>query len=363
MALTQVDQGLLSSTAQYTGFKNRIINGAMGISQRFGTTSNTPANGDYVLDRFIQIQTVASKYSVQQNAGSVSVLGATGFTNYLGCTSLSAYSIAAGDIFTVSQRIEGYNIADLAYGTASAKTVTISAWVYSSLTGTFGGSLLSFAGGRSYPFTYSISSANTWTQISVTIPGDTTTALNSTSNGIGLQLNFGLGVGSTYSGTAGAWNSSGTYSATGATSVVGTSGATFYVTGVQLEKGSTATSFDYRPIGTELQLCQRYLPYFSSVTGTYFGTGQAYATTAAIFSLPYPVPPRTAATGITASGTFALLNNGGSGVTTTSGPSINGTGLGSLTFTFGVAAGLVGGNATQLQALTSAVIYGTGCEL
>jgi hypothetical protein len=215
------------NSASSMGFKNRIINGAMVISQRFGTTSNTPANGDYVLDRFIQIQTVAGKYSVQQNAGSVSVLGATGFTNYLGCTSLSAYSIAAGDIFAVSQRIEGYNLADLAYGTASAKTVTISAWVYSSLTGTFGGSLLSFVGGRSYPFTYSISSANTWTQISVTIPGDTTTALNSTSNGIGLQLNFGLGVGSTASGTAGAWNSSGSYSATGATSVVGTNGATF----------------------------------------------------------------------------------------------------------------------------------------
>jgi hypothetical protein len=304
MALTQVDQGLLSSTAQYTGFKNRIINGAMGISQRFGTTSNTPANGDYVLDRFIQIQTVASKYSVQQNAGSVSVLGATGFTNYLGCTSLSAYSIAAGDIFTVSQRIEGYNIADLAYGTASAKTVTISAWVYSSLTGTFGGSLLSFAGGRSYPFTYSISSANTWTQISVTIPGDTTTALNSTSNGIGLQLNFGLGVGSTYSGTAGAWNSSGTYSATGATSVVGTSGATFYITGVQLEAGSTATSFDYRPYTTEFNLCLRYYAKsyeYSTANGTATYTGMVggaigLSNCGGSMAIPFPVLMRIAPT-------------------------------------------------------------------
>ena len=287
----------------YTGFKNRIINGAMVIDQRNAGASVTPANGDYVLDRFIQIQTVASKYSVQQNAGSVSVLGATGFTNYLGCTSLSAYSIAAGDIFTVSQRIEGYNIADLAYGTASAKTVTISAWVYSSLTGTFGGSLLSFVGGRSYPFTFSIPSANTWTQISVTIPGDTTTALNSTSNGIGLQLNFGLGVGSTGSGTAGAWNSSGSYSATGATSVVGTSGATFYITGVQLEKGSTATSFDYRPYGTELMLCERY----ALLVGDGL-TGQA-RTTSDTFLCPFFQQPMRATPTVTMTDTSVNISD------------------------------------------------------
>jgi hypothetical protein len=129
--------------------------------------------------------------------------------------------------------------------------------VNSSLTGTFGGSLRNSSGARSYPFTYAISSANTWEQKSVTIAGDTTGTWLTT-NGIGIYAGFGLGIGSTYSGTAGAWAAANYLSVTGATSVVGTNGATFYITGVQLEKGSTATSFDYRPYGTEEQLCQRY---------------------------------------------------------------------------------------------------------
>ena len=308
-SITFADGSIVSSGSQ--GFKNKIINGGMTISQRFGTSANTPANGDYVLDRFIHLQTVASKYTVQQNAGSVSVLGSTGFTNYLGCTSSSAYSIAAGDIFGVAQRIEGYNISDLAYGTANAKTVTVSAWVYSSLTGTFGGSLLSFNGSRSYPFTYSIPVANTWTQISVIIPGDTTTALYSTTNGIGLQVNFGLGVGTTASGTAGAWNSSSSYSATGAVSVVGTSGATFYITGIQLEKGTTASSFEFRSYQKELILCQRYYYYTGSPVYGYNGTGSTITAHAQHF---WPVTMRAAPT--VAVGTGAVLASGITGATT-----------------------------------------------
>jgi hypothetical protein len=156
-----------------------------------------------------------------------------------------------------THRIEGLNVADLAWGTASAATVTLSFWVRSSLTGTFGGSLVNSAQNRSYPFSYSIPSANTPTFITITIAGDTSGTWLTT-NGIGIGINFSLGVGSTLSGTAGAWAGAAYYSATGATSVVGTNGATFYITGVQLEKGSTATSFDYRPYGTELALCQRY---------------------------------------------------------------------------------------------------------
>jgi hypothetical protein len=155
------------------------------------------------------------------------------------------------------QPIEGFNVADLGWGTANAQTVTLSFWVRSSLTGTFGGSLLNQDGSRSYPFSYTISAANTWEQKSITVTGSTSGTWNTT-NSTGMYVTFGLGVGSTYSGTAGAWASSLVISATGATSVVGTSGATFYITGVQLEKGSTATSFDYRPYGTELALCQRY---------------------------------------------------------------------------------------------------------
>jgi hypothetical protein len=245
-----------------TGFKNRIINGAMVIDQRNAGASFTPTDQTYSLDRWKCRVSQASKYTVQQNAGSVTP--PAGFKNYLGVTSSSAYSIGANDYFSISQIIEGLNFYDLAWGTSSASTITISFWVRSSLTGTFGGSLQNSAEVRSYPFTYTISAANTWEQKSVTIAGDQSGTWLTT-NGIGLYMIFGLGVGSTYSGTAGAWAASSTIlSATGATSVVGTSGATFYVTGVQLEKGSTATSFDYRPYGTELALCQRYCQYAGS---------------------------------------------------------------------------------------------------
>jgi hypothetical protein len=236
-------------------FRNRIINGAMVIDQRNAGASVTPIDGQYSLDRWRAALTQASKFTIQQNAGSVTL--PTGFKNYLGATSSSAYSLGAGDIFSINQRIEGYNIADLGWGTANAKTVTLSFQVYSSLTGTFGGSLFNSDGSRNYPFSYTVSSANTWTSISVTIAGDTSGTWQST-NSTGIQVNFSLGAGSTYSGTAGSWGSTLYYSATGAVSVVGTNGATFYITGVQLEKGSTATSFDYRPYGTELALCQRY---------------------------------------------------------------------------------------------------------
>ena len=245
------------------GFKNRIINGDMRIDQRNVGASVTPTNGQYTLDRWVGYGSVVSKYSIQQNAGSVTP--PAGFTNYLGVTSLSAYSITAGDYFLFRQMIEGFNSADLAWGTASAKSVTLSFYVYSSLTGTFGGGLGNSTNGRTYPFSYSIPTANTWTQISVTIAGDTSGTWV-TNNGIGIQVGFGLGVGSTYSGTAGAWSSSAYLSATGAVSVVGTSGATLYITGVQLEKGSTATSFDVRDFGRELIMCQRYFEKSYDIT-------------------------------------------------------------------------------------------------
>jgi hypothetical protein len=274
MALTQVDQGLLSTNAQYTGFKNRIINGAMVIDQRNAGASVTPTDGQYALDRWVNYQNVASKFSVQQNAGSVTP--PVGFGNYLGVTSLSAYTVLSGGYNIVQQNIEGFNTADLVWGTANAATVTLSFWVRSSLTGTFGGVLNNSASNRSYPFTYTISSANTWEQKSITIAGDTSGTWIGATNGIGLMVRFGLGVGSTYSGTAGAWSGSQLFSATGATSVVGTNGATFYITGVQLEKGSTATSFDYRPYGTELALCQRY--YEKSFPATWVPGTASFAT-------------------------------------------------------------------------------------
>jgi hypothetical protein len=276
--------GTITATSVNTnntfGFKNRIINGAMVIDQRnAGASVAITTAAPFITDRFFAYASQTSKLTGQQNAGSVTP--PVGFTNYLGFNSLSAYSVLASDLFVAIQRIEGFNTADLGWGSANAKTVTLSFQVYSSLTGTFGGSLQNSAQNRSYPFTYSIPSANTWTTISVTIAGDTSGTWIGATNGIGIQLNFSLGVGSTYSGTAGAWAGSNLFSVTGATSVVGTSGATFYITGVQLEVGTQATSFDYRPYGTELALCQRYyevLTYNANgeLASSYVLTGSFY---------------------------------------------------------------------------------------
>ena len=236
-------------------FRNKIINGACVIDQRNAGASFTPTIDAYTLDRWKARLSVPSKFSVQQNAGSVTP--PAGFKNYLGVTSLATTSLGASDYYTIQQEIEGFNTADLNWGTANAQTVTLSFWVRSSLTGTFGGSLINQAFSRCYPFTYTISSANTWEQKSLTITGETSGTWLTT-NGTGIQVVFSLGMGSTYSATAGAWTSSTILSATGAVSVVGTSGATFYITGVQLEAGTTASPFEYRQYGTELALCQRY---------------------------------------------------------------------------------------------------------
>ena len=278
------------SSSSNFGFKNKIINGACVIDQRnAGAAQTNNAGVQYPVDRYICYGSVASKFTMQQNAGAITP--PVGFSNYIGITSLSAYSILTGDIFELLQRIEGFNTFDLAWGTASASAVTLSFKVYSSLTGTFGGALQNSAGNRSYPFSYSIPVANTWTTISITIAGDTSGTWLTT-NGIGMQVIWGLGVGTTYSGTAGAWASAGYYSATGATSVVGTNGATFYITGVQLEKGSTATSFDFRPYGTELSLCQRYYASIQSISYSIIGVGISTSATNSQVSINFPQPMR-----------------------------------------------------------------------
>lgn len=250
------DASTQNTAATGFGFKNRIINGAMVIDQRNAGASFSPTTtSGYTLDRWVVRLTQNSKLTVQQNAGSVTP--PAGFTNYLGVTSSSAYSVLSTDVFTLAQAIEGFNTADLGFGTANAASVTLSFWVRSSLTGSFGGALINSASNRSYPFSYTISAANTWEQKTVTIAGDTSgTWLTNSSTGI--EVRFGLGSGSNYTGTANVWSTANAAQPPSTVSVVGTNGATFYITGVQLEKGSTATSFDYRPYGTELALCQRY---------------------------------------------------------------------------------------------------------
>jgi hypothetical protein len=255
-------------------FRNRIINGACVIDQRNAGASVTATNSaPYTLDRWFAYSTPTSKFTVQQNAGSVTP--PTGFSYYLGCTSSSAYSIGSGDLMAISQRVEGFNSADLAWGTASAATVTLSFWVRSSLTGTFGGSLQNSDQNYSYPFSYTISTANTWEYETITITGPTAGTWVGATNGTGIKLWISLGAGSTNSGTAGSWSANGYFSATGATSVVGTNGATLYITGVQLEAGTTASPFEYRQYGTELALCQRYYENNYS-TGYAVGSAASY---------------------------------------------------------------------------------------
>jgi len=276
-----------SNVAQFNGMKNRIINGAMVIDQR---NAGASVSSGFTVDRWNTSFSVASKYTAQQNAGSVTP--PVGFTNYLGITSSSAYTVGASENFAIQQPIEGYNIADLGWGTANAKTITLSFQIRSSLTGTFGGAILNSAQNRSYPFSYTISSANTWTSISVTIAGDTSGTWLTT-NGVGMYVFFGLGVGSTYSGTAGAWAGTTYYSSTGATSVVGTNGATFYITGVQLEVGSSATGFEYRQYGQELQLCQRYYQVLAKGTSTsLIGSSSYFSSTRADGVMFFPCSMR-----------------------------------------------------------------------
>jgi hypothetical protein len=252
---TATINGMTPTADSLQGFRNRIINGDMRIDQRNAGASVTPASGQYLVDRFVYGASQASKFTAQQNAGAVTA--PSGFTNYLGLTVASAVAVGVSDRFRLMQAIEGLNVSDLGWGTANAQAVTLSFWVRSSLTGSFGGAVGNSAGNRSYPFPFTVSSANTWEQKTVTIPGDTTGTWLTT-NGLGILLQFNLGAGSNFLGTANTWAAADYVAPTGSTSVVGTNGATFYITGVQLEAGSVATPFERRDYGRELMMCQRY---------------------------------------------------------------------------------------------------------
>lgn len=264
--------------------RNRIINGAMVVDQRnAGAVVDATGTNFFCVDRYAVGFTQSSKYTIQQNAGSVTP--PVGFRNYLGITSSSSYSVGTGDTFLVAQNIEGFNFADMAWGTASAATVTLSFWVRSSLTGTFGGGFTNAATNRSYLYNYTISAANTWEYKTITIAGDTTGTWVGATNGIGVTVRFGLGSGSTFTGTAGAWGAGNLVQPTGTTSVVGTNGATLYITGIQLERGTQATSYEYENYTVTLQKCQRYYCKNSNTNvvptnGMVHSTNGAFMTTA-----------------------------------------------------------------------------------
>ena len=312
-------------------FRNRIINGACVIDQRNAGAALTVNSGTdfFPVDRFLAVGTAASGVFTVQRSSTAP----TGFINsILATVTTTDASLAATDQYYVSQIIEGLNVADLAWGTASAATVTLSFWVYSSLTGTFGGAVRNSAANRSYPFTYTISSANTWEQKSVTIAGDTTGTWLTT-NGKGLDITWTLGLGSTFSGTAGVWAGANYKGASGVTNVMATNGATFYITGVQLEAGTTASPFEYRQYGTELALCQRYFSMSypqgtapaTATTSGLVGAAAQFASGAggSLASISYPVQMRSTPTislwdgagtsnkcSYTGSGVYTISNNG-----------------------------------------------------
>ena len=253
-SITFPDLSTLQTAPSGFGFKNRIINGDMRIDQRNAGASVTISGASiFGVDRF-QTRVVGGGAIAMQR----SAVAPAGFVNSELLTVTTAdTSIATTDECKLTHVVEGFNIADLGWGTANGQAITLSFWVRSSITGTYTVAMQNSAENRSYPATYTINTANTWEQKVIAVPGDTSGTWL-VDNSIGMRVSWSLGSGATYNGTANSWNASDARATSGQTQWIGTTGATFYITGVQLEKGSTATAFDYRDYGRELIMCQRY---------------------------------------------------------------------------------------------------------
>ena len=294
----------VSSSGLY-GFKNRIINGAMVIDQR-ATTVTTAST--FTVDRW-QVDNLTTSGGVSFAQSSTAPAG---FNNSLKITVTSAdSSVAVSDIVEFRQWVEGYNFGDLNFGSANAQAVTLSFWVNSSITGTYGVSLRNSDSNRVYVSTYTISSANTWEQKTITVAGDTTGTWLTT-NGRGLGITFAVMAGSNFQGTANTWGTTNNRTTSAQANLLATNGATFYITGVQLEKGSTATSFDYRDYGRELMLCQRYYYGYVSGSGKLVARGGYYSSTQVEGSIYFPTTMRTTPTLVATSGTnYYIVYRGG----------------------------------------------------
>ena len=241
---------------QIGGRRNIVINGGMSISQRYGTTATTPTHEAHVIDRWESHLSQTGKFNVQQVEDSPSGEGVGKYSSKI--TSLSAYTVTANDYFVYNTNIEGSNVDYLNFGTSSAKTITVSFYVKSSLTGTFAMAISNQAYNRRQAQEYTINSANTWERKSLTFAGDTSGTWLTT-NGVGMRVHWSLGGGSTYyHASPGTWLATNDFHTSNAVNVVSTNAATWYITGVQLEVGTQTTPFEYRTIGEELQLCQRY---------------------------------------------------------------------------------------------------------
>jgi len=294
------------------GFKNRLINSAMVIDQRNAGASKSitaGAGNSYVLDRWsYYLQSGSGSFTVQQSSTVPA-----GFVNSIKITITGTVTDTGTSVNAQSQFIEGLNVYDLGWGSAGAQPITISFWVQSSVTGTYSVSVNNDGYDYSYVANYTINSANTWEQKTITIVGPTSGTWLKT-NGVGLRLWFDLGSGTGLNGTANTWTASGKYRTSGSVQLLANSGATWYVTGVQLEKGSTATSFDYRPYGTELSLCQRYYYLHGSGVDQSIGDGAMYSATILMLNVNFPVNMRTAPSFVQTTGTnyYRYWRNGAS---------------------------------------------------
>jgi len=264
-SITFEDGSIVSSGSQ--GFKNKIINGAMMIDQRNSGAALTYSASEavYNVDRWQAGAIGGGTFTTRQmdsantSASNYEASSApTGFTNSLKITVGTAdTSLASTDRYSIYQYIEGNNVADLDFGIATAKTVTVSFWTKSSLVGTYGVYLMNGSYNRTIPSTFTINVANTWEYKTITFAGDITGTWFK-DNKFGLALGVSFAMGTTYQGTANTWAATAYFTTSGQTNFMATSGNTFYITGVQLEKGTTASSFEFRSYGTELMLCHRY---------------------------------------------------------------------------------------------------------
>jgi hypothetical protein len=270
------ESGYSLGAGNASSFKNRVINGAMVVNQyAAGTQTNIGTTLQYPCDRFYTQGVASAGVFTSQ----ISSDAPAGFNSSMLLTVTTASTPSGTQVYRTIQRIEGYNTADFNLGTANAQALTLSFWVKASVTGTFGGSLWGGGATAWFPFSYTINSANTWEKKTVSIGAATSTpstAFNTT-NGIGLQLTLNIGAGSSSLATAGSWiyGSTEYYGATGQTNLISTNGATWQITGVQLEVGTVATSFDFRSYGTELSLCQRYFQTYAGMTVPFNANGNS----------------------------------------------------------------------------------------
>jgi hypothetical protein len=237
---------------------NRIINGDMRIDQRNNGASGT-TGAAFTADRWRYDASQASKGNWQRQTGGAGAI-ANGFAYFLTFASSSAYTPLTGDTFSFNQPVEADMVTDFAWGTSSAQPVTLSFWVFSSLTGTFGGAIRNYPlpATRSYPFSYSIPVASTWTKITIVISGDTAGTWVMNGVAAAFALHFDLGSGATLRAPAGAWAAGNFTGANGAVNVVATNAALINITGVKLEIGSVATPYNRQSLAKSMADCQRY---------------------------------------------------------------------------------------------------------